>query len=70
MVIPPAGSSLSNCFTAGEISLLPGTIIAHSKFPELAPDDLPVAEMGGYCGSNLNAGPVSNECERNFPIRQ
>ena len=52
MVIPPPGSSLSNCFTAGEISLLPGTITAHSKFPELAPDDLPVAKMGGYCGSN------------------
>ena len=32
MVIPRADSSLSNCFTAGEISLFPGTITAHSKF--------------------------------------
>jgi hypothetical protein len=32
MVIPRADSSLNNCFTAGEISLSPGAITAHSKF--------------------------------------
>jgi hypothetical protein len=32
MVIPRADSSLSNCFTAGEISLFSGTTTAHSKF--------------------------------------
>jgi hypothetical protein len=31
-VIPRADSSLSNCFTAGEISVFSGTITAHSKF--------------------------------------
>ena len=33
MVIPRTDNSFSNCFTAGEISLSPTTITAHSKFP-------------------------------------
>ena len=71
MVIPRADSSSSNCATAGDIS--PVSRYDHCPFQifsELLRADAPFLERRRCCSSNLNDGPVSNQCSCNVSIRQ